>query len=725
MRTDAPRPAVATLESGRLLAAADTERHSRPRFLDNPTVRKWFDRFALFGALYLVQQLLWPAPLGVLVQGSVVGGLTALIAFGVALVYRSNRVINFAQGDLGGAPATLAILLIVGPQWPFFVAMAVAVVAAIALGALVEFALIRRFFRAPRLILTVVTIGLAQILASMELMLPRFFDLTVPPQSFPSPFDFSFTIDPIVFRGNDVIAMLAVPVAIGALLAFFRYTHIGIAVRASAESADRAALLGVPVKRIHTYVWVIATLLATVAMVLRAGIFGLPIGAVLGPGILLRALAAAVIGRMENLPVIFFAAVGLGVIEQAVLWDTGKGLLADPILFVVVIGALLLQRRGQTPRTDEASSWEAAKEVRPVPRELVALPEVRRATRLLKVAGVVAALSLPLWLSESRTSLAAAVVIFGIIGLSLVVLTGWAGQISLGQMAFVGIGAAVGAWVTNVAGLDVVIGVLVAGAAGAAVAVVVGLPALRLRGLFLAVATLAFALATSSYLLNSEFFAWIPTDRIQRRPALDRVSIMSETRFYYFALTGLAVALIAVRGLRNSRTGRALVATRENERAVQAAGVNAARAKLTAFAISGFLAAYAGAFLVHHQQGFLLSSFDPAESLRVFTMVVIGGLGSVPGALLGAAFVLAPGWFLPSDLRFLNYLTSGAGLVLVLMLLPGGLGSVMYAARDRFLRRVARRRGLIVPSLVADLRASDDVPSVAGPMSENREGSTR
>ena len=173
--------------------------------------------------------------------------------------------------------------------------------------------------------------------------------------------------------------MLVVPVVIAALTAFFRYTNIGIAVRASAESADRAALLGVPVKRIQTIVWVVASVLAYIAMFLRAGIVGLPIGSVLGPTILVRALAAAVIGRMEKLPTIFVASLALGIIETAIVFATDTALLVDPILFIIVLAALLFQRRGQATRVDDdqTTSWQASREVRPIPRELANLPEVK------------------------------------------------------------------------------------------------------------------------------------------------------------------------------------------------------------------------------------------------------------------------------------------------------------------------------------------------------------
>jgi len=661
--------------------------------------------------------LVWPipAPLGVIINGMLVGGRIALIALGIALIYRTNRIVNFAQGDLGAVPAVLGVLLIVSTGLPYFVGFAAGLAAAVLLGVLVETLIIRRFFRSPRLILTVATIGLAQLLVGAGLFLPRLFgDQTLSPRIDP-PFAVDFAIGGTRFNANDLVTMIVIPLAFVALALFLRRSSIGIAVRAAAERADRAMTLGIPVKRLHTYVWVIASVLAFVAMFLRAGTVGLPIGSVLGPTFLIQALAAAVIGRMERFPTIAGAAIGLGVIDQAMAFQPGnKPAYNDVVLFVIILVALAVGRQSSTARTDAGavSTWQAAREVRPVPAELRALPEVRWARWGLF--GLVAAflLTLPMWLSVSQLNLAGVVLIFGIVGISLVVLTGWAGQVSLGQMAFVGIGAAVGGGVTANLGWDLSVAALLGGAAGAAVAVVIGYPALRRRGLTLAVITLAFALVTWSYVLNRAFFSsWLPPQRLDRPDLFGVIDISGETPYYFVSLVGLALALAVVRALRASRTGRVLIAIRENERGARAYGVNATRTTMAAFAISGFLAAFAGVLFVHHQTGLLSDAYAPEESLKVFSMVVIGGLGSVPGALLGAFYVRGTQFFLPGEWQFL---ATGAGLLLVLMIFPGGLGAALYEIRDWYLRKVAERRLLLVPSLVGDRRVEEEpVPRAA------------
>ena len=221
------------------------------------------------------------------------------------------------------------------------------------LGSFVEFAIVRRFSKAPRLILMVVTIGLAQLLAAIAVFIPFWLGADFPPQQLPVPFDFSFDLNGYIFHANHLIAIITTVLAIMFLFVFLRFTSIGIALRASSESADRAGLLGVNVGFTHNVAWVIATLMASITLIMRATILGLPLGSSLGPSILLRALTAAVIGRMERFGVMFLAACGLGMVEVMIIWNKGSSTLVDPVMFVIVIGVLLFQRRsrGSVSRT--------------------------------------------------------------------------------------------------------------------------------------------------------------------------------------------------------------------------------------------------------------------------------------------------------------------------------------------------------------------------------------
>ena len=173
--------------------------------------------------------------------------------------------------------------------------------------------------------------------------------------------------------------------------------------------------------------------------------------------------------------------------------------------------------------------------------------------------------------------------------------------------------------------------------------------------------------------------------------------------------------VVALRGIRRSRTGRVLIALRENERGTEAYGVSAVRAKLTAFAISGALAAFAGCLYSWHQQAYGQGPYEPGWNFSVFTMAVIGGISSIPGALLGAFYLLWTGWYVPPDWRFL---VTGFGVLIVLLIMPSGLGGLMFRLRDLWLRSVAKRRGIVVPSMVADV-GEPEPPAPPPPIEED------
>jgi branched-chain amino acid transport system permease protein len=660
-------------------------------------------------------------PVGVLLYGAVIGCLYGLIAVGVVLVHRANRVVNFAQAGLGAVPAVVALLLLTDKGVPYLLVLPVLVVGALALGALVEVAFIRRFANSPRLVLAVVTIGVAQLLAFVEFQVPGWISGDVlPPNSFPTPFSgATATIGGTVFSGDSLMAVLVSGGAVAGLAVFLRRTRLGTAVRASAENPDRAALLGIPVRRVGLVVWMLAAVLSALGIFLRAPLVGLPIGTITGPSILLPALAAAVIARMESLPVAFGAGIALGVVDLSTFYSTKDSRLSAAILLPVILVALLVQR-GAFSRTAEAAnaSYRAVHEPKGVPVQLRGLREVVLAQRAVVVVVAVAALGLPLVLGPLYQNDASLVLIYALLGLSLVVLTGWAGQISLGQFAFLGIGAAVGGGLAADAQADFFVAVLAAGAVGAVVAVLVGVPALRMPGLFLAVTTLAFAATTSSFFLNREYFGWVlpePDNPVVRPLLYGRVDTSSDLAYYYLCLAFLVAGVLSARAMRRSRTGRVLIAARDNPRAAQAYGVGLVRAKLAAFAMSGFLAAVAGALFAYQQGAVDAGAFPVTQSLAVFAMVVVGGLSRPMGAVLGAVYLVGlervPGL---RDVELVQLLTTGIGLVVLLLLLPGGLTAAVLNARDAFLRKVAERRGIDVPSLTAD-RLQDGTGGLAVP----------
>jgi branched-chain amino acid transport system permease protein len=239
----------------------------------------------------------------------------------------------------------------------------------------------------------------------------------------------------------------------------------------------------------------------------------------------------------------------------------------------------------------------------------------------------------------------------------------------------------------------------VAAVAGAVASIVVGLPALRIRGLYLAVTTLSFAVAAVDVLLNQKYAGrWLS-------PTIDRPSQLGfstddDRAFYYVTLAVLVLAVVSVVGMRRSRTARVLIASRDNDRAAQAFGVHVVRARLQAFAVSGAIASIAGALFAYQQQGVAAGDFGVENSLAAFLIVVIGGLGSIAGPMLGAALVVFIGLVVPG---YADPITAVV-VIGVLVLMPGGLSQLVFAGRDALLRRIAARNRIHVPSLVADGR---------------------
>jgi branched-chain amino acid transport system permease protein len=234
--------------------------------------------------------------------------------------------------------------------------------------------------------------------------------------------------------------------------------------------------------------------------------------------------------------------------------------------------------------------------------------------------------------------------------------------------------------------------------------VLIGLPALRIQGPFLAVTTLSFAFTVQYFFLNPSYMSWwLPkSGQFVTRPKLyGFFSTQSDVRFYFVCLAFLGLMLLMARSLRRNRIGRILIGVRDNPKGVQAYGVNLAGTKLAAFAISGFIAAIAGGLFAFYLQSIDSNTYTATASINVFTVAVIGGLTSLPGAIIGAVWVEGIPFLFNGD-PIIRLLTSSVGLLALLLFIPGGLSELFYTNRDSFLRWVAKRNGVHVPSLVAD-----------------------
>jgi branched-chain amino acid transport system permease protein len=683
---------------------------------------------ALFGLLFLLPKGL---PSGILGLGLVGGAALALQTVGIVLVYRANRIINFAQVQIGALAGVLFILLVnrrvfllavhyvcpgcvhveerpVGfgseetyalpvnvPGWALQLNFWLSVLVSIAVVAVLSYAayhgVIRRFADSSRLILTIVTIGLGQIFVLFQsLAIGLFREDRRNISSAPLPVQFELRVGGQVFGASEILTVVVAVLSVLAVTWFLARTSAGVLLRGIADNPNRARTLGINVDAVNSVAWLLAGVLSALASVLAAT--GSGAGGLGGAADLVRMLTAAVFAAMVSVLLAVLASFVLGVLDQAVLWSFQSPALGQGLLFAVVVAVLLLQRSRVGQVDTEESGWAAAREIRPIPEELRHLSAVRRGIRNGGLLLAVVILGLPWVLSPAQTNLLTDTVILAMIGLSLLVLTGWAGQISLGQFGL----AAVGAYVVGVSGLPFVIALLVGAFAGAAAAVLVGLPALRLRGLNLAITTLAFALAVSAVLLNNQYLGrYLPN--VIDRPAGLGLDFEDERSFYYLTLVLLSVTAFATLGMRRSRAARAHIACRDNEGSAQSFGIDIVRARLSAFAVSGFVAALSGGLFAYSQHGVQAAAFGVPQSIQAFLMVVIGGLGSLVGPLLGAAFLGATSIFGGNPLIALA--GTGFGVVVILLFAPGGLSQIFFGIRDAMLRRVADRYRIVVPSL--------------------------
>ena len=639
-------------------------------------------------ATYLLAGALLPAglPVGVVLLGVVLGALHGLTAMGIVLVYRSTRIINFAQAEIGGLAAAMAVLLVTGNDVPYVVAVPIGLASALAVGAIVDKTVVRRLASAPKLIGTVAMVGVAQLLGAGQLVLPHLFSDDLRPfTAFKTPFELSRRIGPILFRGDHLAAVIGAVVLVAGVSWFLGRTRTGVGIRAAAEAPERALLAGIPVRRLSTITWVVSAGLSGVAALLSTPIVGVSVGSIAGPSALVIPLTAAVLARMESLPRALAAAVGVTVVQQAIYWSYSSSPTVDLLIFGIVAVGIAVQRAGAVREGGSLAGSAAAVEPRRLTDEERRHPAVRGAGIGSLVILAFCVLYLPTTMSSSNVALLANIAIYCIIVLSALVLTGWSGQISLGQFALVGVGAAAtGALIVETNG-DLFVELVIAGLITAAIAVVIGAFTSRASGIFLGVVTLAAATAFSSYFFNSAHFSlWTPSV-VPRPDLLGRISIQSSLAFYYFCLAFLALAVAVMLGFRRSYIGRAVIAARDNERAAAANAIHIGRARLFAFGFSGFVAGVAGGLYTLSLRGFGFQAFNANESLQIFLLVVIGGLGSIWGALAGAIYGQGVFYFTSGAAELLG---TGVGLLLVVLVLPGGFAQVGYRVRDLIVGRI-------------------------------------
>ena len=497
-----------------------------------------------------------------------------------------------------------------------------------------------------------------------------------------------------------------------------RRSKYGLAIRAASENGERATLLGVPVPRLDTIIWVIAAVLSTVAILLQTPVLGFGGFQTVTTGsddVLIRILAAAVIGRMESMPRTAIAAIAIGIFDAGATWTYSNTTFVDATLVLVIIGrppapAQELQPGDRGRPVDAGGRWRRCGRSRGpwprCPRSAGRFGPARSPwSRWPSCSRSSSRTARPTWPATSSSTPSSACRCssspagrarspsgqFGICR---------AGRRGRGRSSIrATAGTSSPPWPSR-------------SSWGPWSPSSSGSPRCGSQGPFLAVTTLAFGVCASVYLLSPSYLTWFVTTSANRPSIFGSSPLLSsDTDIYYFCLIGFFLCLMAVRSLRRSRIGRSLIATRDNEAAARATALNTTRQKLTAFLISGAIAGFAGALFVVQQQGVNNGSFTADIDIALFTMVVIGGLGSLPGVVLGAFAVWAATYFLPSGWAAL---VNGGGILLLLIFLPEGLGGIMYRVRDALLGLVAKRRhmtslGLIQPIDELDGQIGEDL----------------
>jgi branched-chain amino acid transport system permease protein len=617
-----------------------------------------------------------------ILNGVVIGAVYALIALGFTLVFGVANIINFAQGALLMLGAFLTFTLIrKGIAIPL--AALASIAATTVVGMLIERIALRPLQNAPYIAPLLSTLALAiifdtgaEIIWSAEI------------QPFPSPLSrFVIFVGDAYLTGIDITIMAVSVLVMGGLILFLSRTWMGKALRATAQDPDAAAQMGINVTLMRQFAFGLAGLLGAIAGVLIGMYYqsvfpqmGLPYG--------FKGFAAALLGGLSSVPGAIVGGVLIGVFESLASGYVGEGY-RDIIAYSILLLVLAVRPQGlfgsrSVDALGGAAGGSGASGGIPTTSIVAALPGATSRSRTLVfdaplpvLLAVIALFALLPLTSASNYVLQVGVqsAIYAVLAISLTLLTGSAGVLSVGHAAFFGIGAYVAALTTLRLGIPAELAFLAAGVITAAFATVCYWPTVRLSGHTVALATLAIG-----QILYLVFLNWLDVTRgpmgipaIKRPPiGLTGTSMTSLVAQYWQALAILALSVAFAYALIASPIGRAWRAIREDRLAAHCSGVPVPRYLAMAFAASGFLAGLAGAQFAFLQQFVSPESFMIDTSIVIISMIVLGGLGNITGALIGGVLLA----LLPEVLReFSHYrmVAYGAILLLLLRFRPQGL----------------------------------------------------
>lgn len=595
------------------------------------------------------------------VNGLALGNIYALIAVGFALIFGVANLINFAHGSLFTIGAYIGWTLIVVLGLPWYLALPVAALGCGVIGMVIERLALRPLAGGPPIAPLLSTVALAVVL---DQAVERIW--TPDPRSLPAQVPaLVFTVGEVRIGLPDLlIAAIGLTSAL-ILWLFLTRTKLGWAVRATAQDRDAALQMGVDVDMIQSFTFGLASGLGGVAGLL-VGIYYNNVYPTMGFQAGLSGFSAAMLGGLTSVPGAVAGGLLLGVGESlgaAALGNTYRQMISFVVLILVLMfrpSGLFGERSALSMDPGFGGFFASGRTFR-VP------------TRWLIVVAVVAVLA-PLALDEPYLyRLFTVALIFAILALSLTLIAGHVGQVSLGQAGFFGIGAYTSAILTTKAGLSPWIGLPAAAITAGLIGTVIMYPALRVRGHYVAIATLATGQIVAFTLLNWESLTRGPLGIANIPPiTLFGFQIVRPAEFYWLALAFALLVALLVWQLTRSHLGRSWRAIREDETAALTSAIRSDHYKTQAFGLSAAIAGLGGGLIAHLYGYVSYDSFLAPQSILALTMVVLGGMSSIPGAFVGALVLIGiPELFRPlADYRYIVY---GILLLLVIRFRPRGL----------------------------------------------------
>lgn len=658
-----------------------------------------------------------------MILGLGAGAIIAAVALGLTLTYRASGVINFAQGAMASWVSYTYYSLRVAGELPIFplpwlplkiqvssvpMGVAPAFICSILIAALCGYAFYYLVFRplrtAPALAKIVASVGIMLMVQSAIVLIYGAGQRSLPPL---------LPIEPLKFWniaiGQDrLVLVILVLLATTLLWALYKHTEFGRKTRAAAENEKLAILMGISVDRVAVQNWVLGSVLAGMIGILVSPVTGLtPSGLTL---IVVPALAAALLARFSSFWIAAFSGLAIGMAQSALLlvqlrvsWWPDLGL--DKALpFLIIVVAMLVMGRS-LPGRGQIETRSLPDAFAPV----MTRARIARTVALIVIAGA-AVIMLPYEYRGALNNTFIGV----LLSLSLVVITGFAGQIGLAQMTLAGFAAFALSTLQMKAGLSLLPSMILAVLASTLVGVIFALPALRTRGATLAIVTLAGGLAIQQTLFTRDGWFGATTSKSVPTPSLFGVEFgpqslswlgdgMIPDPLFGLVLLGVcSLTCIAVMRLRRSHLGISMLAVRANERASAAVGINVAQVKIAAFGIGGLIAGVGGVAFAYNLSSYTARSFDIFTSLGLLAIAYLGGISTVGGAIWGGvmytqglAVVLTDQLF---DVgRYEGYIAGISLIVTAVMYGEGidGANRALGLSISKYFARVRKRRHVV------------------------------